>query len=359
MLQGRKWKKWLAGALALACTVTAAGLISGGKAQAKPGKDLVEIRTWTRKDCSLAPWLVTEKLGYFAEEGIKLVYTGETQPALQVPSLLRGDNDVGSGHPNTYGIAIAGGAKLTGVVRGGIEPDAKVDPKFRHMWFFVNPTKHPNIKKFSDLNNVKGKIKISIISANTCTDFLVNTLADKYGISRDKFEWVTMPDIQAIQALKQGLIDVGTAHPPFFKGNTDAGAVKIADSFETGLGSTAGLTFYWIRDAFIKEHPQAVAGFVRAIKKGQRWANAHPEETAKWTEEAIGVPVTGNHYYAEDAVIIEKEIDPWIKYMEDSKIVPKGKITSASIITHQFESYGNDDKAFKGKQTASTGKKKT
>jgi ABC-type nitrate/sulfonate/bicarbonate transport system substrate-binding protein len=357
MLYGRKWKKWLAGVFALVCTLTAVGLIVGGKAQAKPEKDLLEIRTWTRKDCSLAPWLVTEKMGYFAEEGIKLVYTGETQPALQIPSLIRGDNDIGSGHPNTYGIAIAGGAKLTAVVRGGIEPGGKVDPKFRHMWFFVNPAKHPNIKKFSDLKDIKGKIKISTITANICTDFLVNTLADKYGIPRDKFEWVTMPDIQGIQALKQGLVDVGTAHPPFFKGNLDAGAVKIADSFETGLGPSAGLTFYWFRNDFIKEHPQAVAGFVRAIKKGQRWANAHPDQTAKWTEEAIGVPVTGNHYYAEDAVIIEKEIDPWIRYVEDSRIVPKGKITSASIVTHQFESYGNDDKTFKTKSNDAAKKK--
>ena len=33
---------------------------------------------------------------------------------------------------------------------------------------------------------------------------------------------------------------------------------------------------------------------MRAIKRGQRWANAHPDKTAKWTEEAIGVPVNGN-----------------------------------------------------------------
>jgi len=130
---------------------------------------------------------------------------------------------------------------------------------------------------------------------------------------------------------------------------TDAGAVKVADSTDTGLGSAAGLSFYWFTDDFIKKNPQAVAGFVRAIKKGQRWANAHPEQTAKWVEEAIGVPVTGNHYYAEDATIVEREIDPWIKGVEDAGVVPKGKITSASIVTHQFEAYGNDDKAYKDK----------
>ena len=47
---------------------------------------------------------------------------------------------------------------------------------------------------------------------------------------------------------------------------------------------------------------------------------------------------------------MEKEIDPWIKGIEDAKVVPKGKISSASIVTHQFEAYGNDDKAFQQKK---------
>jgi ABC-type nitrate/sulfonate/bicarbonate transport system substrate-binding protein len=353
-------KKMMLGGLIAAVAVI--GAIAGMQSvQAAPKKELVEIKTWTRKDCSLAPWLVTEKLGFFAEEGVKLVYTGETQPALQIPSLIRGNNDVGSGHPNQYGIAIAGGAKLKAVVRGGIEPAPSVDPKFRHMWWFINPHKHPNVKSFADLKNLPGKIKVSTITKNICADFETKLLAQKYGVPVDKIEWVTMPDIQAIQALKQGLVDISPVHPPFYKGMNDSGAIKVADSTDTGLGTSAGLSFYWFNEDFIKQHPQAVAGFVRAIKKGQRWANAHPEQTAKWTEEAIGVPVNGNHYYAEDATIVEKEIDPWIKGVEDAGVVPKGKITSASIITHQFEAIGNDDKVYqeKLKKKKAAAKKKT
>jgi ABC-type nitrate/sulfonate/bicarbonate transport system substrate-binding protein len=335
---------------AVAAVIVAVGAFAGVKvSQAAPKKELVEIRTWSRKDCSLAPWLVTEKLGYFAEEGVKLVYTGETQAPLQIPSLIKGNNDVGAGHANQYGIAIAGGAKLKAVVRGGIEPVPSIDPRFRHMWWFVNPTKHPNVKSFADLKNLPGKIKVSTITKNICADFETTLLAEKFGVPKDKIEWVTMPDIQAIQALKQGLVDVSPVHPPFYKGMLDAKAIKVADSTDTGLGSSAGLSFYWFTEDFIKKHPQAVAGFVRAIKKGQRWANANPEKTAKWVEEVIGVPVTGNHYYSEDATIVEKEIDPWIKGVEDAKVVPKGKITSASIVTHQFEAIGNDDKQYQEK----------
>ncbi|QXE91368.1 ABC transporter substrate-binding protein [Geomonas subterranea] len=344
---------------ALAVVVAAASIFAGtGNGQAATKKQLVEIKTWTRKDCSLAPWLVTEKLGFFEQEGVKLVYTGETQAPLQIPSLVKGNNDVGSGHPNQYGIAIAGGAKLKAVVRAGVEPAPSYDPKFRHMWWFVNPAKHPNVKSFADLKNLPGKIKVSTITKNICADFETNILAEKYGVPKEKIEWVTMPDIQAIQALKQGLVDVAPVHPPFYKGMLDAKAIKVADSTDTGLGSAAGLSYYWFTEDFIKKHPEAVAGFVRAIKRGQRWANANPDKTAKWVEEVIGVPVTGNHYYSEDATIVEKEIVPWIKGVEDAKVIPKGKITPASIVTHQFEAVGNDDKAYQNKLKQGAKKKK-
>ena len=221
---GKRTWWFIAGVFSLIATVAAVYEIPWTRADSKTGPVEIktkpfEIKTRTRKDCSLAPWLATEKLGYFEQEGIKLTYTGETQPALWIPSLLRGDNDVDSGHPNTFGVAIAGGAQLTGVVRGGIDPSEDVDPKFRHMWWFVNPARYPNVKSFADLKDIPGTLKFSTITSNICTDFLTNKLADKYGIPRDKFEWVTMPDIQAIQALKQGLVDVaGQSIRHFIKG---------------------------------------------------------------------------------------------------------------------------------------------
>jgi ABC-type nitrate/sulfonate/bicarbonate transport system substrate-binding protein len=342
----RKW--WFIGTCSAAIVATA--LVWGNdKVQAAPKKELFAIKTPTLKNCGLAPWLVTDRLGYFAEEGIKIQYTGETQPAMVIPSIIKGNNDVSSSHPNTLATARAGGAKLIGVVRGGIEPPQSKDPKFRHMWFFVNPAKHPNVKTFADLKKIPGKLKIASSSKNICTDFTINKLADKYKIPRNKFEWVSMPDIQGIQALRQKLLDVGTAHPPFFKGNIDAGAIKIADSTETGLGETIGLTYYYFREDFVKQNPQAVAGFVRAIKRGQRWANTNPEKTAKWVEEVIGVPVTGNHFYSEDARIVEAQNDPWIKDLEEHKVIPRGKVTSAALVTHQFEQFGNDDKVYQQK----------
>lgn len=347
-------RRFLSGLAIGVASVLAAPAITGLGTRARAAandKGLFVIKTWTRKDCSVTPWTVAERLGYFTEEGIRLEVTGETQPALQIPSILRGNNDVGTFHPNTISVAKAGGAQVSGVLQGGIEPtDPKIPEKLRHMWWFVNPSKHPEIQNFADLKKLPGKIKISIITKNTCTDFLNHRLSDRYGVPPDKFEWVTMPDVQAVQALKQGLVDVSPVHPPFFHAMGQAGARKFADTFETGIGRGAGLTYYIFRDDFIRQHAEHVAAFTRAVAKAQKWANDNPEKAQRLTEEAIGVPVTGNHYYSETIRIDESLTPPWIKDLEDGKVIPRGKVTPSSLVTHEIEKINERVLASRGKR---------
>ena len=129
-MKGKKGKLLTGGIIGAAALALAIGI--GANVQAAPKKELFPIKTPTLKNCGLAPWLVTDKLGYFAEEGIKIVYTGETQPALVIPSILKGNNDVSGGHPNTIAVAKAGGAQITGVVRGGIDPAPSFGEKAGH-----------------------------------------------------------------------------------------------------------------------------------------------------------------------------------------------------------------------------------
>lgn len=326
-------------AIALSSVASLLGACKKETKGATVGDGLFPIKAITRKDCSLAPWLVTEKLGFFAQEGIRIVYTGETQPALVLPSVLKGDNDVAGDHPNALAVAKAGGAKITGVMRSGIDPSPDLNPELRHMFWYVNPEKYPDVKSFADLKKLPGKLKFSTITNNICSDFLANKIADKYGIPRDKFEWVTMPDIQAIQALKQGLVDVAGVHPPFYKPMAISGARKISDSLETGLGPAAGVAFNYFRDDFIEKHPDVVRGFIRAMGRGGAWINDHPEMAAKWTSEAIGVPVTGNHYYSPKNDILESEIEPWIQDLEEHKVIPRGKVKPSDLVSHQFETH--------------------
>jgi ABC-type nitrate/sulfonate/bicarbonate transport system substrate-binding protein len=205
------------------------------------------------------------------------------------------------------------------------------------MWWFVNPEKHPNVKSFADLKDIPGQLKFSILSTPSCTDFLANRILDLNGIPRDKVDWILMPDVQAIQALKQGHTDVGGVHPPFCKGMLDAGQLKIADSLDAGLDpEVAGIGFCFFTEDFIKNNPEAVQGFARAINRGQKWINENPEQARIRTEEAIGIPVSANHYYSAKLIIDDEQIVPWLKDLEDQGVIPKDSLKPSDIVTHEF-----------------------
>ncbi|HEY3426500.1 MAG TPA: ABC transporter substrate-binding protein, partial [Negativicutes bacterium] len=225
-----------------------------------------------------------------------------------------------------------GGAKIKGVVKGGIDPKPEQDPKLRHMFWYVNPNVTPTIHSFADLNSLPGRLKFSVTTNNSCSDFLANNIADRQGVPRDKIEWVTMPDVQATQALKQGLVAVAGVHPPFYKSMEDAGMVKIADSLDAGLGVAGGVGYYYFTTDFIEKNPEVVKKFARAMVKGQRWANEHPEEARKMTEDWIKVPVNATHYYAADSEISEDLVVPWIEDLENAGIIPKGKVKVSDLV---------------------------
>lgn len=171
-------------------------------------------------------------------------------------------------------------------------------------------------------------------------DFNTDVLLTRYNIPREKFEYITMPDIEGIQALSQGLIDIAIPHPPFFKSAEDLGANIIATSRDL-RGEHAGIYLYYFADNFIEKNPEAVRRFVRSIKKAERWANDNPEQTAKWTEEAIGIPVLANHYYARTSAINDEGIEIWIQGARDSgALEPGAKVKVPDIVTHQFDEAG-------------------
>ena len=342
MADKKSTKKIVIGVLAVAVI----GLIGYGAhlGNSKPAasdakakqEGLIPLKTWTRKDCGSTPFAVGVVKGFFKEEGIELVFTGETQPAQQIPSVLNGNNDIGGGfHPNNLAVAIAGGAKIKGVVTGGIDPTPDKDPKLRHMNWYVNPNVTPGIKNFTDLNKLEGQLKFSTITTNICADFLANNIADQQGLARDKIEWVTMPDIQAVQALKQGLVAVAGVHPPFYKSMEDAGMVKIADSLDAKVGISGGITYYVFNENFITQNPETVKKFSRAIVKAQKWSNEHPDEARKITEDWIGVPVSATHYYAAGTEITPSLVTPWIADLEKSGVLPKGKVKSEDLVISQ------------------------
>ena len=340
MANAKTIKKILVGIVGLAIVGSIAYGANLGNKQATAGQDastnsedgLIPIRTVSQTACGSTPWVVADLKGFFKEEGLKIVYTGDTQANQIIPSILNGNNDVSNAHPNSLAVAIAGGAKIKGVVTAGIDPTPDKDPKLRHMNWYINPKVSPGIKSFADLNSLQGQVKFSIITNNQCSDFLANNIADHNKVPRDKIEWVTMPDVQAVQALKQGLVTVSGVHPPYYKSMEEAGMLKIADSLDAGFGVGGGIGYYYFTTDYIEKNPENVKKFARAIVKAQKWANDNPEEARKMTEDWIKVPVNATHYYAAGLDNAPELVLPWIQDLENSGVIPKGKVTASDLL---------------------------
>jgi hypothetical protein len=301
---------------------------------------LFAMKVSARKDCSVTPYIVADRLGFLAEEGLHIRWTGETQPALLVPSLVRGDNDVAELTPDILAVAKASGARLTGVAEARIEPvDPHIDPRYRSTWWFINPDTLPNANSIADvgLSIVGRKIRFSKGAPSIGdADFESKLLADKYGIRLDRIEWISVADAEAIDALKLGFVDVSAVHFHFYSAMLKAGARKIADSSETGLGRAAGITYWTFRDQFIEEHPDKVAAWARALRRAQVWTNANSDGARRLTEEAIGEPVTDSQYYSESKGVDGELSARWLVDLVQSGMIPPGKVTTKSLVTQEI-----------------------
>jgi len=343
--ESRSWSssnKWgarcIATILALASVWTAACARNRATTDPPMGERLFPIKTWTRTDCSATPWAVAQHEGFLAQERVAIQWTNEIQPALQIPSILRGDNDVAVLRPDTLAVAKAAGARISAVAEADIDPtDPVVDARFRHLWWFVHPGKHPDVRRFADLAGVSATIRVATLTSNIGAHLETKRLAERYGIPKSKIEWVTMPGLQAVQALKQGEIDVSEIDSAFFKAMADAGARKIADSSETNLGAAGGITYYVFRDEFIRQHAERVAAFARAMTRAQRWIDAHPDDAIRVTEKTIGVSAPGNHYYSTSLRVDDSYPVPWLAELEAAHVIAHGTITVSDLIAHDIE----------------------
>ncbi|WP_024834496.1 ABC transporter substrate-binding protein [Ruminiclostridium josui] len=307
-------------------------------------EELFPIKTATRKDCTLAPYIVAIKKGFFAEEGLELVWTGEIPDSEILTSIVTGVNDFHDTHPNQLALWVQGGAKVKAVGRSIIEPDpdkiGDTEHRLLHMWYFVNDDAwNAGVRTIADLKKYKSGTKLKSAGwVNTCESFILETIFDKYNVPRSNFEWIGMDaDTSKIEALKLGQVDIIGVHPPFFDAAKEAGLHKIDDSWDAGLGEATGTYLYFFSDDFIAKHPDKVQSFVNALKKAQVWANANKEETAKLTGDFIGQEVKGNHYYSENTQIPEDSIKPWIDDLVKSGTLKEGEIKVSDIVTHQFE----------------------
>ncbi|MDR1599081.1 MAG: ABC transporter substrate-binding protein [Oscillospiraceae bacterium] len=302
-------------------------------------EDFITIRTNSRLECTAAPYVVADKAGFFAEEGVTIEYTGELGSGnTAIAAILSGTNDVFEVHPNQFATYVAEGAPVKAVSLNIVDPPEDADPTTRHMRLYASKT-NDAIAALADIADYKPGQKLKINgTVPSCTTFILSSIFTYNGLDASRIEWVTLDSTAAaLQALEQGDLDFVFIHPPFYYIADESGYKLIADSFDSGLGPAAGSYLVAFTQEYIESYPENVRRFVNALKKAQAWANEHPVETAQWTAEHIQQEVRANHWYYTGDGIPVSYIQPWIDDLVNSGALDEGQVTVQDLVTFQFE----------------------
>jgi ABC-type nitrate/sulfonate/bicarbonate transport system substrate-binding protein len=305
---------------------------SNSSAGADKNEEVYEIRIPDMYDAtSLYIPYVAEEKGFFAEAGIKPVFTGVIGPGQHVAAVVAGTNDVGTMHVNRTINGIAAGAKIRAVVAG-----TETTESYPHMEYVV--LEDSPLKEGKD---IIGK-KVGIVALGGCNEYTPYEYLKKYTDITDpknQFEIVTVPAGNEETVLRTGQVDVIGIHGLVEEVFSPGGVRVLFDDYDVWEG-VGGATPYYCRTDFIEQNPEAVRRFVSAIAKASNWANANRDEARKIQAERLKVDLdrVSSTYFAKDGIIKPETIQVWIDTLKGYGEV-KADIPVENVYTNEFNEF--------------------
>ena len=158
-------------------------------------------------------------------------------------------------------------------------------------------------------------------------------------------------------AARDGDADVAGAHLSPKDLEKKGGNWRILFSDYDVWGSEGGATPNYFSEKFIKENPDVVRRFIRAMGKTLNWINDNPDKAKTVFARRVKVDpnqVSVNHY-ATNGVIDERTVKLWIDLLTDYKEIKPG-IKPADIYTNSFNAAPAEKKKPGGRAKKAPGK---
>ncbi|HKV59606.1 MAG TPA: ABC transporter substrate-binding protein [Ktedonobacteraceae bacterium] len=212
---------------------------------------------------------LTQKLGYFAQQGLDVTLIDEASGQSSEDQVLAGQVDAGSGSYNHTIDLQAAGKNIESVVQLGIAPgEAEI----------VSAKEAGQIHSFADL---KGK-NLGVTELGSGTQALQIALLHKVGLKPSDAHFVPVGAGDTfIAAMQQGKIDAGMTTEPTISRLLSSGVGKVLVDLRTPQSTTAALggsypfICLFMKNDYVNSHKDVVQKLVNAYVKTLKWMQSH------------------------------------------------------------------------------------
>lgn len=215
---------------------------------------------------------LTQRLGYFSQEGLNVTLIDEASGQSSEDQVLAGQVDAGSGSYNHTIELQAAGKNMECVVQLDVAPgEAEI----------VSAKEANQIHSFADL---KGK-NLGVTELGSGTQALQIALLHKAGLGPDAAHFIPVGAGDTfIAALQQGKIDAGMTTEPTISRVLSSGLGKVLVDLRSPQSTTAALggsypfICVFMKNDYVNSHKDVVQKLVNAYVKTLKWMQSHTAE---------------------------------------------------------------------------------
>jgi len=256
----------VATALTLVTALSSCGLLGGSDEESEPQSgskgnlETSDLKVSIMKTTDLAPFHLAMKEGFFEDEGLNVSFVDAPSGGDSLNKLVSGEVNISYASYTPFFLAESRGAAQN---KGGIKlvaDAAAAGPGSTMVVSLPNST----VKTVKDMANKR----VAVTATGTISDLLTMSTLKTNGVDYGSIEWVATPFPQTADRLKARDVDAAFVTEPFIQDTQKrAGAVPI---FDTAVGPTADMPVagWGSTGDFVKENPNTIAAFQRAMQKG-------------------------------------------------------------------------------------------
>ncbi len=242
--------------------------IAASPVGAQPEKSAVTIAVGGKASLYYLPLSLAERLGYFADEGVKVEILDFAGGAKSLQALMGGSADVVSGGFDHVLVMRARGQKLKAFVLQIATPAISLGVAKKHAAKFRSP------------KDLKG-MKIGVTAPGSSTHAFVNHLLASAGLSSDDVSIIGVGSGPgAVAAMQAGHLDAIANIEPTITLLENSGTIQVMIETVTVQGATAVFGSplpagsLYTREDFVTANPKTVQALTNAMVRALKWLNA-------------------------------------------------------------------------------------